>query len=177
MRIKTILSLITFAAAFIVSVAVAAVFSPYNNENVGQLSFDETISVLQSDKATARTITRFLEQDIQNGHHRNTESYHFEEDASLSSLNIVKRAKAVSEYANESAAMDESQLPQDVQLAWLKHMRAWHKYADFLQNAKMQKMRGSEIDQLENQYNREINLTWYEVLRVSRRYGAVVRDY
>ena len=177
MRIKTILSLTTFAIAFIVSAAVAAVFSPSQVENVAPLTFDTTVTVAPYNKTTAQIITRFLEQDIRNGNDRNREDYSFEEDATLSSRNIVKRAKAVSEYANESASMDDSVLPQDVQLAWLKHMRAWHNYSDFLQNAKMQKMSYSETSRLENQYNREINTTWYEVLRVAARHGAVVEDF
>jgi hypothetical protein len=176
MRIKNILSLITFAVAFTVSVAVAAVFSPSVNENIVPLTFDYPAPARQFNKTTADHITRFLEQDIQNGTQRHHEIYGFGDNTSIVRRDISKRAKAISEYANESAAMDDTRLPQDVQLAWLKHMRAWHKYADFFQNAERQKLSYTEIRQMEDQYSHEINQTWYEVLRLAERHGAFVRN-
>jgi hypothetical protein len=167
MRVKNILSVVAFIAAFGFSAVLATVLDPRPAASFIQPSFDRT---------TAQNITSFLEQDIQNGQDRNHQVYRADEDYSLSSPYIVKRAQAVSEYAEESGSMDFSYLPQDFQLAWMKHMRAWHNYSDFLQKVKTQRMSSSEINQLENQYNREINLTWFEVLRVGNRYGADVSN-
>lgn len=153
MRVKKILSLIAFIAAFTFSTA---------------LSFDEN---------TAQNISLFLQQDISNGQDRNLEASRFDGDLSLSSTFLARRARAVSEYSEASGSMDAGNLPKDFQLAWLKHMRAWHNYADFLEKAKTQRMNPGEMYQLERQYNREINLTWYEVLRVGGEYGATVEEY
>lgn len=170
MRIKTILSLIAFVAAFALSTALAALTT-----DSSQPKF--RVTRLQADSSTSRNITAFLQQDIQNGQQRNRRVYRFEDDASLSSPNIFKRSEAVSDYSEASGSMDSNNLPQDFQLAWLKHMRAWHNYSDFLQKAKTQSMSYREMNQLENQYNREINQTWYDVLRVGNKYGANVIDY
>ena len=112
MRIKSILSLIAFAAAFAFSVALVALTT-----DTGAAQF-KTFK-LQTDDATRWNITRFLERDIQNGHRRDSTVYGFD-DSSMSSPNIIKRAEAVTAYANESGAMDFNQMPQDFQLAWLK---------------------------------------------------------
>lgn len=165
MRVKNILSLIAFIAAFTFSAALASVFTPRTSGNFVQPSFDRT---------TAQNISRFLQQDIRNGEDRNHQVTGGV--AYLQSPYLLKRAQAVSEYSEASGSMDFSHLPQDFQLAWLKHMRAWHNYADFLQKSKTQNVNSAEMNQLENQYNREINLTWYEVLRVGGRYGATVRE-
>ena len=174
MRFKNILSIIAFVAAFGISVTLAALTA---DNSQSQFQFVR----LQSNDSTRQNITRFLQQDIRNGHKQNPVVYRdgiysFENRLSPSTPYIVKRAMAVSDYVAASSAMDESNLPQDFQIAWLKHMRAWHNYADFLQQAKSQKMGYTEIKQLERRYNREINSTWDEVLRVGARYGAFVDE-
>lgn len=170
MRIKSILSLIAFAAAFAFSVALAALTTDGSSNAAQPQTFK-----LQTDEAVRWKITRFLERDIENGHRRDRSVYGFE-DYSMSSPNIFKRAEAVKDYSDESGAMDFDRMPQDFQLAWLKHMRAWHNYSDFLQKARTEKMRYSEIRRMEDQYNREINSTWYQVLSVGRSYGATIVD-
>ena len=169
MRVKSILSFIAFIAAFGISVTLVAVL-------FGTTPSKLQVVRLQSDGDTRQNITRFLQQDIRNGQDRNREVYRFEDGSSLTSPYLVNRARAVTEYAAESGAMDDSHLPKDFQLAWLKHMRAWHNYADFLQKAKTDRMSYAEIHQLENQFNQEINSTWYEVLRVGGTYGAFVSE-
>ena len=156
MRIKTILSLITFAAAFIISVTVAAVFSPSKNETIVRFALDETLVKLQYNKATAQNITRFLEQDIQNGHNRTSEIYRFEEDSSLSSPDITKRARAVSDMPTN---------PPRWMTANCRRMCKWRgssicargiNMADFLSKCENAENESFETCQLENQYNREI---------------------
>lgn len=169
MRVKSILSLIAFVAAFALSVALVAL----TTENS---SSQYQIAVFQADGATQRNITRFLAQDISNGVQRERRVYRYEDGASMTSPFLARRAEAVSDYAETSGAMDYNNLPQDFQLAWLKHMRAWHNYSDFLQKAKTQNLSYSEINRLENQYNRDINLTWFETLRVAGKYGAEIPD-
>jgi hypothetical protein len=168
MRIKNILSFIAFGTAFIISAAFATALAPRTAETYVPSTYSRT---------NGQSISRFLQQDIRNGQDRNRQVYRYDDSSSLSSPYLVKRAQAVSDYSEASAAMDFNHLPQDFQLAWLKHMRAWHNYADFLQKAKTQEMSYGEISQLENQFNREINLTWYDTLRVAGRYGAVVNEY
>lgn len=170
MRIKNILSTAAFVIAFISSAFIAAVFTP-------QTAASLVAPPAAYDRATAQNITRFLQRDIQNGYERNDSSYSYKDDSALSSPYVAKRASAVSEYSDASGAMEYNHLPQDFQLAWLKHMRAWHKYADFLQKAKAERTSYAEISRLENQYNQDINTTWFEVLRIGRTYGSFVSEY
>jgi hypothetical protein len=167
MRIKNVLSLIAFAAAFAVSVALVAL-------TTGTTQAKTQVALFQADYTTRTSITAFLEQDISNGHQRNHRVYRYEDGASLSSPYLLQRAQAVSDYSEVSGSMDFNHLPSEFQLAWLKHMRAWHNYADFLQKNKTRNMNSAEFYRLENQYNREINLTWYETLRVASRFGAEI---
>ncbi len=152
MRIKTIASLITFALCFTFSIALAGV---------------------NTNKATGQNISQFLQNDIRNGQVRDSQLGTFIDNPSFSSTNIAERATTVSVYADASAAMDSTKLPQDFQLAWLKHMRAWHNYTDFLQKPRSA-MNSEAVNQLEYKHNHEIKVTWYEVLRVGSKYGASV---
>ncbi len=152
MRIKTIASLIAFALTFTFSVALAGV---------------------NTDKGTRQNISQFLQNDIRNGLVRDSKLSTFLDSSSYSSMNTAKRSAVVSEYSDASAALDSTNLPQDFQLVWLKHMRAWHNYADFLQKSRGA-MSGDAVNRLEYKYDREITVTWYEVLRVGAKYGATV---
>ena len=165
MRVRNILSIAAFIVAFTVSAAIASVFTPSSSTGLAQPS---------ADRSTARNIYRFLQRDIQNGDERDRSAYGYgmERRGALASPNVIIRAQAVAEYSEASGAMNYESLPQDFQLAWLKHMRAWHNYSDFLQKARTERMSYDDVRRLENQYNREINQTWFEVLRIAQRYGS-----
>jgi hypothetical protein len=154
MRITKILSLIAFTTAFVFSTAI----------------FGLTI-----DTGTAQKISAFLQQDVSNGTSRDAEVYHLQRNGGFYSANsyVSTYASITSNYINQSDALDENGLPEDFQLAWLKHMSAWHKYEDFLKN-NAGSTGSRELRRLDRQYNREINSTWYDVLRVSKKYGASI---
>lgn len=153
MRIKKILSLIAFFAAFAVSTSLVG------------LTFDS---------ATAENISAFIEQDVNNGTKRDEKVYRLQRNDYSTSESIMSDYIAVTtDYVNKSGSMDESRLPQDFQLAWLKHMRAWHNFEDFLANN--QDSAGNyQYKRLYREYNQEITDTWFEVLRVGKKYGATI---
>lgn len=152
MRIKKILSLIAFFAAFAVSTSLVG------------LTFDSV---------TAERVSTFIEQDVQNGTYRDMEVYRLNTNSNSSASDMLAYTAFTADYVNKSGSMDESALPQDFQLAWLKHMRAWHNFEDLLKN-NQNSSDSYQFKQLYREYNNEITVTWYEVLRVSKKYGATI---
>lgn len=119
-------------------------------------------------------IYSFLQRDINNGRERDIRSF---EDYSEESYSIAAHADSVSQYVEESGSMDVSGLPRDFQIAWNKHMDAWQNYSEFL-NAKKNSSKRLTTEDFQNfdcRYTKEINETWYEVLRLGRNYGAYIR--
>jgi predicted N-acyltransferase len=96
-------------------------------------------------------------------------------DADMHDLSLVYGNP---QYADKSGSMEADGLPQDFQIAWREHMKAWRDYADFLnemKNSSARKMLSEEkLDALETKHSAEITNTWQEVLRIGRNYGAEV---
>ena len=68
-------------------------------------------------------------------------------------------------------------LPQDFQNAWIAHKEAWRNHSEFLNNVK--DISGSELSDIKNlptlkQGDKEIDRTWFEVLRIARKYNATI---
>lgn len=169
MNTKQISKLVAFVVTFALSVTIAGFFKP-------------------AQTAQAQRITALLVEDISNGTERRIGTYTFDE--------FVSKTE---EYVSASENIDYSDLPADFTDAWLAHMRAWRNHSDsinnfqaannlnihFLEGGSM-KMRGnSHIDSakrqairdfnlLEERQSREINRTWYKVLRLAKKYDAEI---
>lgn len=168
MKVKSILSLTVFIAAFVASAALVSL--TVAEEKVTTYKF----TPLRADNTTRLNIVRFLERDIGNGDECDRQIRGLRKNFVRSDKYFAARKGVVIQYVEQSSALDESHLPQDLQIAWLKHMRAWHKYSDYLKDS-----RGFDPlneDQV-RRYNHEINTTWDEVLRIGRTYDAHVREY
>ena len=162
MRIKNVLSIVAFVAAFGLSTAFASLFISPNT-------------------AAAEAITDFILQDYVNGDIRDEKIYdlHINNPSDINSVAFADYAEATEGYVDDSSSMDANDLPRDFQKAWQAHMKAWRNYSVFLNESadisgrtacSLRKFKSNE-----NSLNREINRTWYEVLRVGRSYGADVR--
>ncbi|MCA1624301.1 MAG: hypothetical protein LC768_17595 [Acidobacteria bacterium] len=150
MRSKHFVALITFFACF--------AFSSFVVGQLFEKTFDKEILVL-------------LQQDKENGEERNTNELNLSlVDKSFPSLSA--KSEIVSEYAEKSGGINDGGFPQDFQVAWRKHMKAWANYSDFLQKSERAGLGTKDIKRLEIQYARDINWTWFEVLRIGRTYGA-----
>lgn len=168
MRIKSILSLIAFFTTFIFCVTLIGL--PKNN-------FYSRFSDANYSAQNRQNVRNFLWADINRGRQRNIES----------SDDLVSLADSVESYVDEAQSSDDSNLPADLRAAWQQHMNAWREHSDFLNNVKASPDRldsydlgnndlnlsDAEMQTYSNQSN-EINRTWYEVLRVGRKYGAYV---
>lgn len=166
MRSKEVLSIIAFFLAFGISVAVTPRQSNTSVAPYVKRSCTAT--------ATARKITNLLTEDIENGRARERRIKDFAAgDEDYSPLGrkayFANYSGATDDYANESAGIDDRDLPGDFQSAWRAHMRAWRNQADFLNQ-------GSEEFSRKEYYrnSREISETWYEVLRTARKYNAEI---
>lgn len=124
-------------------------------------------------------ITRFLMRDVRNGRLRDIEVRRSLKER-RSTGNVFEEnflpeySRATSEYVRKSSSMNDTFLPADLRYAWREHMEAWQRHSAFLESATL---RESESDYLttydDNQ--REIEETWFQVLRIAERYGVRTR--
>lgn len=168
MKVKSILSLTVFIAAFLFSAALVSLTAAETTISVSE------VSPVRANEATRTTIVRFLEKDIRNGVERDRRTFGMRKNFVRSEEYLAARTQIVAQYVEQSSALDESNLPQDLQIAWLKHMRAWHNYADYLEESDSSDPLNEDQAR---RYNRQINTTWYEVLRIAGTYDAFVREY
>ncbi len=162
MKAKNILSIAAFFTAFAVSAALASLFIPVNT--------------------TADAISALIRQDVSNGNERDRTIYRLGIDinASFDDPAFAEYAEIIENYADASNNLDAGELPRDFRYAWNKHMKAWNDYSAFLNNVK--DYRNWNIDsekfrQSEAVHIREIEVTWYRVLRIAHNHGSDVRGY
>lgn len=183
MRVKTILSTAAFVIAFVFSTAFASLFikdNVYELVPVVPTTYNRTHTSCFKNRGnnTANKIETLLKQDDLYG--RDLDRKLFQIDRGLvspfTSSSYSEYADGVTEYADQSGNLSTNDLPKDFQIAWNAHMKAWRDYADFLDRMKSSSARArmdkENLGSFEDEYNNEINSTWYEVLRVADEYGA-----
>jgi hypothetical protein len=183
MRVKSILSIIAFIAAFGLSVLLVG---------VPQYNFNSKYRKSSDWRNARQSITILLQQDIDNGYLRNQKIKYLDKRAkhSNSGFDISPYADATAEYVDASERISMRGLPRDFRAAWREHMRAWRDHADFLESQKESgvKYTINNREVVQYSFNRDderlyrmqiekINSTWYEVLRIGRKYGAYVEEY
>ena len=141
MGIKSIVSLIAFVVSFALSSSLALVLrgKPARTEKPFVTSCGHRSVKRDFDSALGRKMSRFIQQDIDNGLTRRnsvsvTDSFDTESETSLAAY-----AGAVETYVDASSSMDDSTLPRDFQTAWRAHMQAWREYSDFSQQSQTTK--------------------------------------
>ena len=148
MKMKFITAIVAFSITFGFSTVLAGLLGE-NNE-------------------TAQKISSLLKKDIANGQ---------EMDAVYQSASSpFEYARVVSNYVDNSQAIDDTNLPADFRIAWQAHMHAWGVHANFLSisSYKKDKMSAEEISQITTEHKYEITTTWLGVLRLARKYDAVI---
>lgn len=184
MRIKNILSVVAFIAAFAFSAAFASLFItktqtttvyfPVNNNK------PTSCFKFKNNAATAAKISALIRQDKLNGLESEQAFYGDDIDIFSSSANsaISGYSTAVEQYIGASSSMKASDLPGDFQVAWRAHLKAWRDYSEFLSRMKNTSFRESlnadEFDEIEKLHSREISRTYEEVLQIGAIYGADV---
>lgn len=130
-------------------------------------------------KPANKQVLRFLERDIRNGTQRMSRlsqpEWTYTPPFSRSGLN--EYSVAVTDYINRSNNMDDSELPQDLRVAWREHMQAWINYRNFLSdyqnNYWARDFEETNVEILHDEKTAEISRTWYKVLRIAGdNYGA-----
>jgi hypothetical protein len=170
MRSKNILSIVAFG----LSAAFASLFISPNN-------YGASYSRAGQNTAAAEAITALITQDYANGYTRDEKIYDLRvsNPSDVNSVAFADFAEAMQGYADDSGSMDANDLPSDFQAAWREHMKAWREYSNFLnQSADISGRTACSLRKFKTNdklHNREINRTWYEVLRIGRSYGADVR--
>ncbi|HEX8289421.1 MAG TPA: hypothetical protein VF556_15575 [Pyrinomonadaceae bacterium] len=185
MRSKTILSIAAFIIAFVLSTAFASLFitksEPFSSVVVTPGYYGKKTSCFKNrGNFVAGKIETIIKQDVSNGGERDRKLYRISEGyrPSYSSPSFPEYVEAVSEYVDSSESLSHENTPRDFQTAWLKHMKAWRDYSNFLDKMKSSSARAhfspGEIHELEAGYSADINSTWYEVLSIGNSYGADV---
>ena len=184
MRSKTILSVAAFTLAFTLSAAFAGLFitktqtAPDYFPVIGRTS--TSCFKDRNKSATAVKISALIEADKSNGLERSRETYRVGEDVRppFTSAGFALYADAVEQYVDESSSMKASDLPNDFQIEWREHMKAWRDYSDFLNRMKKSSNRDAfsaeELENTDDFHSREITRTWNLVLQTGRTYGADV---
>jgi hypothetical protein len=183
MRNKKNILTAAFIVTFVLSVGLAKLFVD-ENDYQSNIAFDRdpvTAYLYHRGDYTAHEIEVFLRQDDSYG--RALDRKLFQIDRGLvspfASSSFSEYADGVSEYADQSGNLPADGLPKDFQIAWNAHMKAWRDYADFLNrwqdSSDRIKMNREKLYDLDNEYNSEINSTWYEVLRVADEHGSDFR--
>ena len=154
---KFITGIVAFTLTFAFSVAL-----------IGFPQVDFLPSEIRGNSQTQQNIASLLHRDVRNGEER-FDKIDFQSEKSVY---FEEYTKAVNEYVDKSASMNDADLPPDFQVAWREHMRAWRDYADFLNSSETVNASSCSFSRLEDSYNREISVTWSEVLQIGREYGA-----
>ena len=178
MRSKNILSIVAFVAAFGLSAAFASLFIS-KNSTVGYNSTNYCQFKRKTPTATA--IANLIAADYSNARVRDRKIYAISETAAISSNSVAfaDYARAIEEYADDSANISQNNLPDDFKRAWQEHLRAWRASSKFLNKAaeisSRSSMTAEEFDEADSLYGQEIDRTFEKVLEIGNRYGADVR--
>lgn len=124
--------------------------------------------LLGENNQTGQKISSLLERDIANGEEM--------EEISRFAYSPFEYTEVVTEYVDNSQAIDDTNLPADFRFAWQTHMRAWRAHANFLSRNDYikKKMSAGEISKIMIEQKYEILTTWMNVLKIARRYDAVI---
>lgn len=173
MRSKHIIALATFFTCFAVSSFFVELLFDKNTVDA-ELYEIVTVRPQTNDDAREKILALF-QQDEANGDYRDARlvAYLVEDEGFLS---LAEKTEIFSEYAADSAAIDDGGLPRDFQIAWRKHMDAWDDYSNFLQKAENAGVSVESFNRVEPLYDYDIDSTWDEVLRVGGSYGAEFSD-
>ncbi len=174
MRSKTILSIIAFITAFVLSSAFAFLFIDRSQTKTSFAAYELRNVECRQDAETKTAIENLLRQDISNGRERFWRINDFEHSSAKSYYE--RYAESVEHYSDDSGNISYSHLPRDFQLRWNEHMRAWRDYSNYLNKAKNSSLEDEDYYQDKNEYLVDINSTWYSVLRVGKKYCAEVSD-
>jgi hypothetical protein len=182
MRSKNILSIVAFITAFALSAAFASLFITKTETTYDYVPVNGYNSTscfkYKNNLATANKISALIRQDKRNGRESDRAYYRYGADIFSSSDNTAFSgyAGAVEQYVNQSSSMKADDLPNDFQIEWREHMKAWREYSDFLNRMKKPSNRGAltqeELEEIDVFHSREITRTWNEVLQTAVMYGA-----
>lgn len=129
------------------------------------------------DSGHGSEVVQLLRQDVRNG--ERLERHVVSRFSSEISIEVY--SEIVEDYVDASTAIEFDHLPEDFSSAWKAHMKAWRAYSNHLNRMKLEE---SSLDirallKRNRSYNKEIRDTWYETLRVARKYdrGADLEIY
>ena len=171
---KIISGIVAFTLTFGISVALIGLVFGFP-----EVDTKDYVSTYRTKSAYASKIERFLRKDVRNGNIRDRAiDKHYTEGNSSSSLYFNSDYQdAVNIYYRKSNAMNDSYLPSDFKYAWREHMEAWEKQAKYMNQIN----ESDSVDGVIEKYSdntKEINDTWYQVLRIAHRYGVDIdRSY
>ncbi len=164
---KTILGIIAFTLTFGLSAGLVGLLFGFPQYEAKSYSHNHYNS------AYKYKIKKLLKRDIRNGDVRNRRIYKLEAEGLRSPIYKTEYSDAINEYYEASSSMNDANLPEDFKYAWREHMDAWKAQAIYVKSLQGEAVE-DELDTAVRNYadnTREINETWYQVLRIAERYG------
>lgn len=174
---RIILGIIAFTITFGLSTGLVGILFGFPQAEAKPFSYKKKYTTAYKYK-----IKKLLRKDVRNGDLRNIKVNRlYAKEGSYSSLYYKDEyRKVINDYYIKSSSMNDSFLPEDFKYAWREHMNAWKKQAEYLNSLQDE----SYEDGIESNVRRysdntnEINRTWFQVLRIAKRYGVKIpRNY
>lgn len=154
---------------FITAVAAFSVAFGFSVLTAGFLAANNQLHAQYAENNRAGDeISSLLRQDIGNGQERS--------ETCQSTASFFECSEAFTEYVNASTAIEDVNLPPDFRFAWQAHMSAWRRQADFLKanSFSRNETSKSEFSRIYANQGFEIERTWFDVLDIGKKYGAVI---
>lgn len=126
----------------------------------------------------AVTIENVLDQDIRYGEFRRRSEVRLAREAGGNNQRLVipagtpEHARIIERYYSSMAGIDVSRTPADFKYAWKKHMEAWNGAVGYTNALAAGDLETSNFKDYDPQ---EINETYYQVLRIAKRYGSHIK--
>ncbi len=160
MKTKHITALVTFVITFALSAFLVTLLRPPTVSQTRKVIVNRGCSY-----TNAQRITQLLQQDIANANIPREFSSH------QSSL-----AASTEYYVSASESLSYQDLPTDFQTAWQNHMRAWRNQVDLYNTFEDDFSQDEETLKMSARNTEEINRTWWEVLRIAKKYGSLIPE-
>jgi len=167
---KLILGIIAFTLTFGLSTTLVGLV----------FGFPKTVSsphikLRTTSHVTARKIKSLLIRDDRIGNYRSRQILRYQKNSGLGETEIfgsLVYSQSVSFYVSKASGINDAGLPRDFQYAWRNHMKAWRAKAGYLESRKTLSDYESIFSAEYKNNDKQIQRTWYQVLRIAERYGV-----
>jgi len=166
---KLILGMIAFILTFGFSTTLVGLIFGFPKEISKPTAYN-----FRTNEAVKHRIRSLLRRDVRYGYVRRKMLGRIKDVRSMSKPELFTSdsfISATSSYVSKSSGINDAGLPRDFQYAWRTHMKAWKKHVRFLGTTRFNPHDEVSIIRGYTETSKEIEQTWFQVLRIAERYG------